>query len=181
MRHSFVLASSLLAATSALAAAQPGAAATQPRGADQAAAAARADTNLAMGSFVSSRIDEKKLPVHDLVTDDRGTQYLIEFDELILTLKANGEFRAALRYRQTLAPKGGKTTQEPIARMTVVGTWTREGSTIRFIPDPKRGGEGLNILAGTFTARTITVPFDYRNGRVQRRSTVLLILDPSIL
>lgn len=145
------------------------------------AARAAADTGLVIGSFVSSRIDEKKLPVKDLVTDDRGTQYLIEFDELILSLKANGEFRAALRYRQTLALKGEKTTQEPVERMTVYGTWARDGANIRFVPDPKRGGEGLRILSGTHTARTVTVPFDYQNGRVSRRATVLLVFDPSII
>ena len=139
-----------------------------------------ADSGLAMGSFVSSRIDDKKLPVKDLVTDDRGTQYLIEFDELVLSLKGNGEFRAALRYRQTLARKGEQTTQEPIERMTVYGTWVREGAAIRFVPDPTRGGEGLRILAGTHTAKTITVPFDYQNGRVLRRARVLLLFDPGI-
>jgi hypothetical protein len=164
--RSLAIVSSLLVALPATAFAQPA-----PRG----------DTALAMGSFVSSRIDDKKLPVRDLVTDDRGTQYLIEFDELILSLKANGEFRAALRYRQTLALKGEKTTQEPVERMTVYGTWVRDGAAIRFVPDPKRGGEGLRILAGTHTARSITVPFDYRNGRVQRRATVLLVFDPNII
>lgn len=134
-----------------------------------------------MGSYVSSRIDDKKPPVRDLATDDRGTQYLIEFDELVLTLRATGEFRAALRYRQTLARAGEQTTQEPLQRMTVHGSWFREGPTLRFVPDPKRGGEGLRILNGTFTARTVSVPFDYRNGRVSRRSTVLLVFDPSII
>lgn len=133
-----------------------------------------------MGSYVSMRIDDKKLPVKDLVTDDHSTQYLIEFDELVLSLKRNGEFRASLRYRQTLAPKGEPTTQEPIQRMTVYGTWARDGTTLRFVPDPKRGGDGLRILAGTHTAKSITVPFDYRNGRVSRRATVLLVFDPSI-
>ena len=144
------------------------------------AARAPADTGLVMGSFVSSRIDNKKLPVKDLVSDDLGTQYLIEFDELVLALKTGGEFRASLRYRQTLAPKGTPATQEPLRRMTVYGTWYREGAALRFVPDPKRGGEGLRILAGTSTSKTVTVPFDYRNGRVARRSTVLLVHDPTI-
>jgi hypothetical protein len=138
------------------------------------------DTGLKMGSYVSSRINDKKLPVVDLATDSLGTQYVIEFAELVLSLKANGEFRAALRYRQTLAAKGRATSREPLARMTVFGSWIREGQLVRFIPDPKRGGEGLRILAGTATAKTLSVPFDYRNGRVSKRSTVLLIYDPSI-
>jgi len=154
---------------------------TTPRLGAQRGATPTRDTALAMGSYVSSRIDDKKLPVKDLVTDDHGTKYQIEFDELVLSLKANGEFRAALPYRQTLAPKGEPTVQEPIQRMTVYGTWVRAGETIRFVPDPRRGGEGLRILAGSHTAKSITVPFDYQNGRVSRRSTVLLIFDPSII
>ncbi|MDA1080978.1 MAG: hypothetical protein O2973_04740 [Gemmatimonadetes bacterium] len=139
-----------------------------------------ADTGLTMGSFVSTRMDGKKLPVRDLASDDAGTQYLIEFDELVMSLKSGGEFRASLKYRQTLAAKGMPTTQEPLQRMTVYGTWIREGSAIRFVPDPKRGGEGLRILAGTYTSKSVTVPFDYRNGRVSRRSTVVLVYDPTI-
>lgn len=134
-----------------------------------------------MGSFVSSRIDGKRLPVVDLATDSAGVQYVIEFAELVLALKANGEFRAALRYRQTLAAKGQRTSREPLQRMSVYGSWYREGRAVRFVPDPKRGGEGLRILAGTTTLRTITVPFDYQNGRVSKRSTVLLVHDPFIL
>jgi len=139
-----------------------------------------ADTGLVTGSFVSTRIDNKKPPVKDLATDDIGTQYLIEFDELVLALKPNGEFRASLRYRQTLALKGETAGSEPLQRMTVHGSWVRDGATIRFVPDPRRGGEGLRILAGTCTSKTITVPFDYQNGRVTRRSTVLLVYDPTI-
>jgi hypothetical protein len=138
------------------------------------------DTGLVMGSFVSSRIDGKKLPMTDLASDSLGTQYVIEFAELVLALKANGEFRAALRYRQTLAAKGQAISREPLQRMTVYGSWMREGQSIRFVPDPKRGGEGLRILGGTATSKTVSVPFDYINGRVSKRSTVLLIHDPRI-
>ena len=139
-----------------------------------------ADTGLVMGSFVSTRIDGKKLPVVDLVTDSLGTQFVIEFAELVLTLKPNSEFRASLRYRQTLAAKGQAASREPIQRMTVYGSWIRDGQSIRFVPDPKRGGEGLRILAGRATLKTVSVPFDYQNGRVTKRSTVLLIYDPKI-
>ena len=138
------------------------------------------DTGLVMGTFVSSRLDGKKLPVTDLATDDQGVQYVIEFAELILSVKVNGEFRAALRYRQTLAAKGQKATSEPLQRMTVFGTWVREPGSIRFVPDPKRGGDGLRILAGTAAGKTITVPFDYQNGRVTRRANVILVYDPKI-
>jgi hypothetical protein len=153
-------------------------AATSP--ATKAPAPAKPDTGLTMGSFVSSRIDGKRLPVVDLATDSLGTQYVVEFTELVLAVKAGGEFRASLRYRQTLALKGRAITQEPLQRMTVYGSWVRDGQSIRFVPDPKRGGEGLRILAGTVTLRTITVPFDYQNGRVTKRSTVLLVYDPTI-
>jgi len=140
-----------------------------------------ADTGLVTGSFVSSRLDGKRLPVADLATDDQGTQYLIEFNELVLTLNKNGEFRAALRYRQTLAAKGQRTSTEPIQRMVVFGAWVRDGQSVRFVPDPKRGGDGLRILNGTAAGRSITIPFDYRNGRISRRSTAVLIYDPRII
>ncbi len=134
----------------------------------------------ALGSYVSSRLNNKPLPVADLATDDKGVQFVIEFDELILTVRPNHEFRAALRYRQTLATKGEKIGKDPLQKMTVYGSIVVLGSGLRFIPDPKRGGQGLRILDGTFTGKTIDVPFDYRNGSVSRRAQVTLVLNPNI-
>lgn len=175
MRFALIVTSGLMLAFGAAAAQKAPPAKPAPQ-----ASRPATDTGLVVGSFVSSRIDNKKPPMKDLATDDIGTQYLIEFDELVLALKANGEFRASLKYRQTLALKGQTASSEPLQRMTVYGSWVRDGPAIRFVPDPKRGGEGLRILAGTYTSKTITVPFDYQNGRVTRRSTVLLVYDPSI-
>ncbi len=145
-------------------------------------ATAAVDSSVTIGTYVSSRLDGKPLPYTDLADDDRGTRFIIEFDELVLALRANGEFRASLRYKQTLAAKGtAAATREPLQKMTIYGTWSRAGSELKFAPDPRRGGEGLNILNGIFSPRTITVPFDYRNGGVARRATVLLVYDPKIL
>jgi hypothetical protein len=133
-----------------------------------------------LASYVSTRLNAKPLPVTDRVSDDKGVQYLIEFDELILQLKANHEFRASLKYRQTLATKGSAMGRDPLQKMVVFGTWSVVGTELRFVPDPKRGGNGLRILTGTFTGREIDVPFDYRNGTVSRRANVVLIRDDHI-
>ncbi len=134
----------------------------------------------AVAAYVSQRLNGKPLPVTDRVSDDKGVQYLIEFDELILGIRANHEFRAALKYRQTLASKGSQIGQDPLQKMIVYGTWAVVGSELRFVPDPKRGGNGLRILAGTFRGREIDVPFDYHNGSVSRRAAVILMRDDHI-
>jgi hypothetical protein len=134
----------------------------------------------AAAAYVSQRLNGKPLPVTDRVSDDKGVQYLIEFDELILGIRANHEFRAALKYRQTLASKGAQIGQDPLQKMIVYGTWAVVGTELRFVPDPKRGGNGLRILAGTFHGREIDVPFDYHNGSVSRRAAVVLIRDDHI-
>lgn len=133
-----------------------------------------------IASYVSTRLNDKPLPVKDRVADDKGVQYLIEFDELILQLKANHEFRGSLKYRQTLAAKGAAMGSDPLQKMVVYGTWAVVGKELRFVPDPKRGGNGLRILNGSFTGREIDVPFDYRNGTVSRRANVVLIRDDHI-
>ncbi len=134
----------------------------------------------AVASYVSKKLNQKPLPVTDRVTDNAGVQYLIEFDELILTIRPKHEFRAALRYRQSLASKGARMGSDPIQKMTVYGSWSVVGSELRFVPDPNRGGSGLKILSGTFTERQIELPFDYRNGTVSRRANVVLIRDDKI-
>ena len=144
------------------------------------ASATPANAEPRQASYVSSRMNDKPLPSTDRASDDKGVQYMIEFDELILTILPKHEFRAALKYKQALASKGAAMGREPQTKMTVYGSYVASGNSIRFIPDPKRGGEGLRILDGTFADGRINVPFDYRNGTVQRRATVLLLQDKSI-
>jgi hypothetical protein len=135
----------------------------------------------AIASYLSSRINDKPPPMTDRATGEDGVQYLIEFDELILTLRPNHEFRAALRYRQTLAARGDRLGRDPIQKMTVYGTWSAAGGELRFVPDPKRGGSGLRILSGTFAGNRIELPFDYRNGSVSRRAKVVLVKNDNII
>jgi len=84
-----------------------------------------------------------------------------------------------LRYRQALAEKGTAMRREPIQSMTVYGRYEVRGTALRFIPDPKRGGKGLEIQEGTFAPGRIEVPFWYRNGQVSRNARVVMRLDPS--
>ena len=65
--------------------------------------------------------------------------------------------------------------------MTVYGTWSVASGELRFVPDPKRGGSGLRILAGTFAGNRIDLPFDYRNGTVSRRARVALVRNDNII
>ncbi len=150
------------------------------QGAKAPASATPANAEPRQAAYVSSRLNDKPLPVTDRASDDKGVQYLIEFDELILTILPKHEFRASLKYKQTLASKGSTMGREPLQKMNVYGTWVASGNSIRFIPDPKRGGEGLRILDGTFGGDRINVPFDYRNGSVQRRANVVLVKDDKI-
>jgi hypothetical protein len=167
--------STVLLATSAAGQSPPPAAPAQA-----APAAATRLTEPAIANYLSWRLNNKILPVTDRATDSTGTQFLIEFDELILSIRPNHEFRASLRFRQTLASRGMKLGQDPIQKTTVYGTWSAEGKELRFVPDPKRGGGGLNILSGTFAGTRIDVPFDYRNGSLTRRATVVLMRNDNI-
>jgi hypothetical protein len=133
----------------------------------------------ALASYVAISVNGGKLPSTDQVSDPHGTRYLVEFDELVLAIRANGQFRAALRYRQSLAEKGAALRREPIQSMTVYGRYEASGNALRFVPDPKRGGKGIEILDGTFAGNRIDVPFWYRNGQVSRKAQMVLRRDPS--
>ena len=132
-----------------------------------------------LASYVSVQVNGGKLPSTDIATDPQGTKFLVEFDELVLAIRANSQFRASLRYRQSLAEKGAALVREPIQSMTVYGRYEVHGNALKFIPDPKRGGKGIEILDGIFAGERIDVPFFYRNGQVTRRAQVVLKRDPS--
>ena len=137
----------------------------------------RVASALPIGTFLAARIDREELPVTDRVVDEDGTLYLIEFDRLVLTLRADFTFRASVRYRRSLFvadPRGrGRTT--PLQTMTVTGRWDLANKQIRFTPDPGGDSKGLRMLAGTVgSVRELTVPFHYRNGTQERERTLVL-------
>ena len=140
-------------------------------------AAATAAAVIATGTFMATRIDREPLPLKDQVVDEDGTEYLIEFDRLVLALRADATFRASVRFRRTLFSRDprGRSRPTPLQSMTVTGTYVIADDTIRFTPDPSDEAKGLRMLAGRVrSARELEVPFHYRNG-TQARDRVLIL------
>lgn len=137
-----------------------------------------------VGTFFASLIDREALPVTDRVVDEDGTIYLIEFDRMVLTLRADFTFRASVRYRRTLfsADPRGRARATPLQSTTVSGRWDIGGTLIRFFPDESTDSRGLRIMAGTVASlREMTVPFHYRNGTQERERTLVLRRRDNIL
>lgn len=129
------------------------------------------------GSYLALRIDEAVLPLADRVTDGDGTTYLVQFDRMVLSLRAGNRFRAAVRFRRTLTTGDGRAGQRqaPIQSMTVTGRYEVTGKAIRFIADESKDLQGVRMLDGAIEGpRRIAVPFDYRNGAVERRRVLRL-------
>jgi hypothetical protein len=140
-------------------------------------AAARPARAQDAGAYLAMRIDSAALPLSDRVTDDEGTTYLVEFDRLVLSLRSGNRFRASVRFRRTMvsSDRRAQGRQAPLQSLSVTGRYEVVGSEIRFDPDSTGDGKGLRMLAGTILGpRRITVPFDYRNGAVQRRRVLEL-------
>jgi hypothetical protein len=129
------------------------------------------------GAYLAMRIDTSALPLADRVTDDEGTTYLVEFEQLVLSLRSANRFRASIRFRRTMvsSDRRAQVRQAPLQTMSVTGRYEIIGSEIRFDPDSTGDGKGLRMLAGSIEGpRRITLPFDYRNGAVQRRRVLEL-------
>ncbi len=137
-----------------------------------------------VGSFEAARIDEAPMPVTDRVTDPDGTTYLVEFDRLVLSLRPDSSFRASVRYRRTLYSRDlrGRDRAAALQTISVGGTYLIANGEIRFTPDSTKESRGLKMLAGRVEdARRISVPFDYRNGNVERRRILRLVRQDNIL
>lgn len=129
------------------------------------------------GAFMASRIDREQLPVTDRVIDDDGTEYLIEFDRLILALRDDQRFRATIRYRRTLfsSDPRGRARPTPLQSMTVTGSYAAVGDEIRFTPDESNETRGLRMQVATIRGpREISLPFHYRNGTRERDRTLVM-------
>jgi hypothetical protein len=129
------------------------------------------------GAYLAMKIDSAALPLADRVTDDEGTTYLVEFDRLVLSLRSGNRFRASIQFRRTMVSgdRRAQGRQAPLQTMSVTGRYVVVGTEIRFDPDSTGEGKGLRMLAGTIDGpRRITLPFDYRNGALERRRVLEL-------
>lgn len=134
------------------------------------------------GSFLATRIDNAPLPLSDRVTDDDGTTYLVEFERMVLSLRSGNRFRAAVRFKRTLNTSGARSRQAPIQSMTVTGRYEVTGTAIRFVADSSSEMKGVRMLDGTIEGpQRISVPFDYRNGAVERKRVLRLEFRGNIL
>lgn len=135
-----------------------------------------------VGSYLAMRIDQAPLPLSDRVTDDDGTTYLVEFERMVLSLRSGNRFRAAVRFKRTLSAQGARSREAPIQSMTVTGRYEVTGTTIRFVADSSGELKGVRMLDGTVEGpQRISVPFDYRNGAVQRQRVLRLQFRGDIL
>ena len=134
------------------------------------------------GSYLAMRIDNAPLPLADRGTDDDGTTYLVEFERLVLSLRSGNRFRAAVRFKRTLSTSGARSRQAPIQSMTVTGRYEVTGTSIRFLADSSSEMRGVRMLDGTVEGpQRISVPFDYRNGAVERKRVLKLEFRGDIL
>lgn len=138
----------------------------------------------AVGSYLALTIDDAPLPLADRVSDADGTTYLVEFERMVLSLRAGNKFRAAVRFKRSLTTSdsraGGRSA--PIQSMTVTGRYEVTGREIRFIADSTSQTKGMRMLNGTIDGPLrLSLPFDYRNGAVQRRRVLRLQLRTDIL
>ena len=138
----------------------------------------------AVGSYLALKIDDAPLPLADRVTDTDGTIYLVEFERLVLSLRAGNKFRAAVRFKRSLTTGDTRSGSRaaPIQSMTVTGRYEVTGKEIRFIADSSSDAKGVTMLNGTIDGpQRLSLPFDYRNGAVQRRRVLRLQFRSDIL
>lgn len=137
-----------------------------------------------VGSYLALRIDDAPLPLTDRVTDTDGTTYVVEFERMVLSLRAGNKFRAAVRFKRSLTTADSRTggRSAPIQSMTVTGRYEVTGKEIRFIADSSSDTKGVKMLNGTIDGpQRLSLPFDYRNGAVQRRRVLRLQFRNDIL
>lgn len=136
------------------------------------------------GTFFAERIDAAPLPLTDRVTDVDGTTYVVEFDRLVLSLRAGNRFRASVRFRRTLHSRDprGRDRAVPIQSLTVNGSYAIVNGEIRFSPDPSKETNGLRMLTGRVeSARRLSMPFHYRNGTAERQRMLSLVRQDDVL
>ena len=134
---------------------------------------------VAPGVYETRRMNDRPLPFVDRVVDDEGWEHAIRLADMIIRVRGNGRFSAALKYQRALLGKGERVEAQPLQKDTWQGRWVLEGSAITFYPEPQGRQRTVRPFRGTVRGRRIDVPFEY--DIVKRKTYQLqLTLNPDI-
>ncbi len=112
------------------------------------------------GVWEANRVNRQPLPMVDRVVGDDGFTHAVRLQEMILRLRPNGRFTAALVYRRAILSRGERIEQARLQNDTWTGTYTVTGAGMRFVPE-KNGDRRVEPFNGTIAGRRITIEFDY--------------------
>jgi hypothetical protein len=123
-------------------------------------AAAPAPQATLSGVWEAVRVNQQALPMTDRVVGRDGFTHIVRLHSMIIRLRPNGRFQAALRYQRAILSKGQKVEGQPLLNDTWVGPYTITGTHMRFDPE-KQGDQKVQPFTGEIAGRRITVTFDY--------------------
>ena len=112
------------------------------------------------GVWEAVRVNQQPLPMTDRVTGKDGATHVVRLHSMILRLRQNGRFQAALRYQRAILSKGQKIETQPLLNDTWVGPYTISGSHMQFVPE-KQGDQKVQPFTGEMAGQRITITFDY--------------------
>jgi hypothetical protein len=137
---------------------------TAARVAGGALAVALATTLVAQGTlsgvWEAVRVNQQALPMTDRVVGKDGFTHVVRLHSMVIRLRPNGRFQAALRYQRAILSKGEKVETQPLLNDTWSGPYTITGTHMRFDPE-KKGDQKVQPFTGEINGRRITVTFDY--------------------
>jgi hypothetical protein len=113
------------------------------------------------GVWETVRVNRQALPMTDQVTGADGYTNAVRFQGMIIRMRPNGRFSAALQYRRAILSKGEQIERVPLQNDTWVGVYTAEGTHIRFVPEARSQQQRVQPFDGQIAGRRITVSFDY--------------------
>ena len=125
------------------------------------------------GVWEAVRVNQQTLPMTDRVVGKDGSTHVVRLHSMIIRLRPNGRFQAALRYRRAILSKGEKIETQPLLNDTWSGPYTITGTHMRFDPE-KQGDQKVQPFTGEISGRRITVTFDYE---IVTRKHYILDLD----
>jgi hypothetical protein len=130
------------------------------------------------GVWEAARVNAKPLPMTDQVVGDDGFTHAIRLHGMTIRLNANGRFQAALKYRRAILSKGEKVDAVALQNDTWIGTFSINGTKMRFVPEPQ-GSRKVQPFDGEIAGTRIRVGFDYEI--VTRKHYVLdLLRNPNV-
>lgn len=134
-----------------------------------------------LGGYDAVRYNGKALPAQDRFPGKQGYVHVARLEEMYVVLKSGGKFVAGGRYALDYRAANDRRALPRPSDETTRGTWTRQGNSLTFRPEPPKGRRPIRPIGGVVVGDRMTVTYQLETAAGPRNVRLELVRNPNVL